>query len=135
MSDTPTAPGQAPTDRTAPETARQPAVEVPRPPRRGMTAQQRSRRARIAAHASWAVTADRKARTSPGTAAFLDRFERQVDPDGTLPAEIRQVMARHARTAYMLRLAERSVAARRRRATPQESSSLAVPPPRTDATP
>ena len=80
-----------------------------------MTAEQRRRRARIAAHASWANTTDRAARTSPGTAAFLDRFERQVDPDRVLPAEIRAVMARHARIAYMLQLAERSAAARRRR--------------------
>lgn len=82
----------------------------------GLTAEHRRRRARSAAHASWANTTDRAARTSPGTAAFLDRFERQVDPDGVLPAEIRAVMARHARIAYMLQLAERSAAARRRRA-------------------
>jgi hypothetical protein len=44
-----------------------------------MTAQQRSRRARIAAHASWANTADRAGRTAAGTRAFLARFERQVD--------------------------------------------------------
>lgn len=73
-----------------------------------MTAQQRSRRARIAAHASWARTSDRTARTAAGTTAFLARFERQVDPDGVLPAEVRAEMARHARTAYMLQLAERS---------------------------
>lgn len=132
MSDPATTPGQAPTghraapDKTAPQT-------VGRPLRRGMTAAQRSRRARIAAHASWAVTADRKARTASGTAAFLARFERQVDPDGALPAEVRQVMARHARTAYMLRLAERSAAARRRRATSPEPSPV-VPPPRTETT-
>jgi hypothetical protein len=81
-----------------------------------MTAAQRRRRARIAAHASWANTTDRAARTSPGTAAFLTRFERQVDPDGVLPAESRALMARNARIAYMLQLAERSAAARRRRA-------------------
>jgi hypothetical protein len=79
-----------------------------------MTPQQRRRRARIAAHASWANTADRAARTAAGTKAFLDRFERQVDPEGVLPAEARAAMAKHARTAYMLQLAERSVAARRR---------------------
>jgi hypothetical protein len=82
----------------------------------GLTAAQRSRRARIAAHASWANTADRAARTSSGTKAFLDRFERQVDPDGVLPEETRAAMAKHARTAYMLQLAERSAAARRRKA-------------------
>jgi hypothetical protein len=61
-----------------------------------MTAQQRSRRAKIAAHASWANTADRAGRTSAGTRAFLARFERQVDPLGVLEPELRQVMARHA---------------------------------------
>lgn len=81
-----------------------------------MTAMQRRRRARIAAHASWANTADRKARTAPGSKAFLDRFARQVDPDGVLSPEVRALMAHHARTAYMLRLAERSAEARRRRA-------------------
>lgn len=80
-----------------------------------MSPEQRRRRARIAAHASWANTTDRKARTAAGTAAFLDRFERQVDPDGTLPEDIRKAMAKHARTAYMLQLAERSAAARSRR--------------------
>src|SRR5262249_29389993 len=52
----------------------------PEPPRRGgeagMTPEQRRRRARIVAHASWAKTSDRTARTSSGTKAFLDRFER-----------------------------------------------------------
>jgi hypothetical protein len=81
----------------------------------GLTPEQRRRRARIAAHASWAATTDRSARTAAGTKAFLDRFERQVDPEGTLPADIRTAMARHARTAYMLQLAERSAAARKRR--------------------
>jgi hypothetical protein len=80
-----------------------------------MTADQRRRRARIAAHASWAKTADRAARTAAGTKAFMDRFEQQVDPTGTLPDEVRAAMAQHARTAYMLQLAERSAAARRRR--------------------
>jgi len=83
-----------------------------------MTAAERSRRARIAAHASWATTVDRTARTSSGTRAFLDRFERQVDPGGILPDETRAAMAQHARTAYMLQLAEKSAAARRRRAQP-----------------
>lgn len=54
-------------------------------------------------------------RTAPGTKAFCDRFQRQVDPDGVLPPEQRAELARHARIAYMLRLAEKSVEARRRR--------------------
>lgn len=82
----------------------------------GLTTAQCSRRARIAAHASWANTADGTARTSPGTKAFLDRFERQIDPEELLPGESRAAMAKHARTAHMLQLAERSAAARRRKA-------------------
>jgi hypothetical protein len=91
----------------------------------GLTRQQRQRRARIAAHMSWANTADRKARTAAGTQAFLKRFERQVDPKAVLPDEVRSVMAQHARRAYMLQLAERSAAARRRRSLPKP------PPPAT----
>jgi len=50
---------------------------------------------------------------------FCARFERQVDPDGLLEPEQRAEMARHARMAYMLQLAERSAASRRRRSTIQ----------------
>jgi hypothetical protein len=81
-----------------------------------LTARQRSRRARIAAHASWANTADRQGRTASATASFLARFEKQVDPLGVLEPEIRKTMAQHARRAYMLQLAERSAKARARAA-------------------
>jgi hypothetical protein len=65
--------------------------------------------ARIAAEISWARTQDRSARTRPAREAFLKRFEKEVDPDGTLPpAERRQ----RAKRAYMLQLAKRSRAAR-----------------------
>jgi len=77
-----------------------------------LNANQRTRRARIAAHASWAHTADRHARTAAATASFLARFEKQVDPLGVLPPEIRATMAQHARRAYMLTLAERSAKVR-----------------------
>jgi hypothetical protein len=84
--------------------------------RKPLTPYQRTQRARIAAHASWARTSDRAARTRPASQAFLSRFERQVDPDNILPAEVRTQMAQHARTAYMLQLARRSAEARRLRA-------------------
>ncbi|GAA2709644.1 hypothetical protein [Actinoplanes palleronii] len=80
-----------------------------------LTERQRVRRARIAAHASWANTADRQGRTAPATSAFLARFEKQVDPLGVLEPEIRTQMAVHARRAYMLQLAEKSAKARARR--------------------
>jgi hypothetical protein len=68
---------------------------------------------RIAAEISWSRTADRSACTRPAHQAFLSRFEKEVDPDGTLPPAERQQRAEHAMRAYMLRLAKRSAAARR----------------------
>ncbi len=74
----------------------------------------RSLIARLAAHESWANTADPSARTAPARRVFLDRFERQVDPDGVLlPAE-RARRAGHARKAYFARLALLSAKARRK---------------------
>jgi hypothetical protein len=69
----------------------------------------------IAAEISWARTRDRAARTRPAREGFLKRFEKEVDPDGTLPAEECQQRAQHARRAYMLQLAKRSAVARRAR--------------------
>jgi hypothetical protein len=70
---------------------------------------------RLAAHESWARTTDPSARTEPARRALLDRFEREVDPDGVLPPEERARRAAHARKAYFTRLALRSAEARRRK--------------------
>lgn len=70
--------------------------------------------AQIAAHASWANTSDPAARTAPARKAALERFERQVDPDGTLSATERERRAEHARKAYFARLALLSAQARRK---------------------
>jgi hypothetical protein len=67
---------------------------------------------RIAAEISWSRTVDRSARTRPAREKFLQRFEREVDPDGTLPPDERRRRAEHAKRAYMLRLAKRAVATR-----------------------
>lgn len=77
-----------------------------------LTPQQRRLRASQAAHSSWAQTTDRTARTAPGTAAFLDRFERQVDPAGQLDPQERARRAASARKAYFTRLALKSSRAR-----------------------
>lgn len=69
----------------------------------------------IGAHESWARTTDRTARTANGRRAFLDRFEREVDPDGILSPEERARRAEHARKAYFQRLALKSAQARSRR--------------------
>ena len=53
--------------------------------------------------------------TGPARKAFLDRFERAVDPDGVLSERERERRAKAARRAYFARLALKSVQARRRR--------------------
>lgn len=86
-----------------------------------MTPAQRSLRARIAAHLSWANTSDRAARTAAARKAALDRFDRLVDPDGVLDPDERAKRARNARSAYFSRLALRSSQARRTRGHPRSS--------------
>ncbi|WP_020658350.1 hypothetical protein [Amycolatopsis benzoatilytica] len=79
------------------------------------TPEQRQLAARIASHTSWALTEDRTARTAPGTRAFLDRFEKQVDPDGVLAPAERAKRAESAKKAYFLGLAAKSAESRRKR--------------------
>jgi hypothetical protein len=80
-----------------------------------LTPSERSLRGRIAAHASWANTADRPARTAKARKAMLDKFEREVDPEGQLAPAERARRAAHARAAYFARLSLKSAQARRRR--------------------
>jgi hypothetical protein len=54
--------------------------------------------------------------TAPARRAFLDRFEREADPDGTLDPAERARRASHLKRAYFGRLALKSAQARRRRA-------------------
>lgn len=79
------------------------------------TPDDRSLVARIAAHESWARTGDRARRTAPARAAFLKRFEAEVDPDGTLDPAERATRAEHAYKAHMARIALKSAQARRAR--------------------
>lgn len=91
-----------------------------RRPRRRMSAEERELRARLAAHAMHARN-DNRAVTTNARRAFLDRFEREVDPDGILPVAERLRRAEHAKQAHMLRLALRSARVRRRRGTEDSS--------------
>lgn len=75
----------------------------------GLTPAQRKVRARLAAHA---LHASGGTNTKAATAAFLERFEKEVDPDGTLPPDERARRALHARKSYMGRLALRASRAR-----------------------
>jgi hypothetical protein len=77
-----------------------------------LTPTQRSLRARVAAHASWANTSDRTARTAAARKAAWGRFEREVDPDGVLPADERALRAANARKAHFARMALLSARAR-----------------------
>lgn len=77
---------------------------------------ERRQRARIAAHARWAQTTDSTAATASARAAFLSRFDRQVDPEGVLSPGERGRRAEHARKAYFARLA---LASARKRAGDQ----------------
>ena len=60
--------------------------------------------------------------TAPGRAAFLSRFEREVDPDGVLDPEDRAMRAAHARKAHMLRLAMASAKARAEKAAARRAA-------------
>lgn len=86
-----------------------------------MTPEQRSLRARIAVHSSWANTVDRTGRTSAATAASpasLTYWENHVDPDRRMDPETRIKAAENAKTAHYQRMAYRSAKARARRKTP-----------------
>jgi hypothetical protein len=81
-------------------------------------------RGRIGAYALHSRS-DPRETTAAARAAFLARFEREVDADGVLPAEERQRRATAARRAYFARLALRSARARRR----QETATDVAPSP------
>lgn len=81
-----------------------------------LTPHQRVLRAQIASHASWANTSDRTARTDPARRGLMAKFEKEVDPDGSLPAEERAQRAEHLRLAHLKRCALRSAKVRSARA-------------------
>lgn len=80
-----------------------------------MTPEQRSLRARIAAHTRWGNTDDTLAAIAKMRQAGMDRFERQADPDGALSPQVRARKAANLRTAFYLRLSAAGVKARARK--------------------
>jgi len=76
-----------------------------------LTAEQRSMRARIAANTRWSRESG-KANAERASRGLRARFEREVDPDGTLPPAERDRRARAAYRAHMTRLAFASSKAR-----------------------
>lgn len=83
--------------------------------RQPLTPEQRVLRARLAAQVRWSRS-DPVAGTAAARAAFDERFEREVDPDGSLAPAERARRAKSARRAYYTRLALASARARRARA-------------------
>jgi hypothetical protein len=80
----------------------------------GLSPAERSLRARLAAHTMHAQH-DAREITAAARAAFLARFEAEVDPDGVLTPEERRRRAEHARSAYFTRLAFAAAKARRQK--------------------
>lgn len=78
-----------------------------------LTPQERSLRSRMAAHAMHAKHDSREVTTN-ARAAFMSKFEDQVDPDRVLSGPERLRRAEHARKAYFTGLALKSVRSRRR---------------------
>jgi hypothetical protein len=81
------------------------------------TNEERKLRSRIAAHESWANTADRGERTAPARAAHDAKFLEQADGD--------PVRAEHLRKAHFARLALKSVQARRKAREAREAAEEA----------
>ncbi len=80
-----------------------------------MPESERSLRASIAAHDSWAHTPDRAARTAPARRALDARFLAEADGD--------PIRAEHLRKAHFARLSLRSAQSRRRA---REATATAV---------
>jgi hypothetical protein len=79
-----------------------------------LTPEQRAMRASIAAHVQWAKETDPTASTAGARKAFMERFEREADPDGVLDPAERARRAEHLRRAYFTRLALASSRARKK---------------------
>lgn len=98
-----------------------PRTEAQKRARSGLTPAERSLRARVAVTTSWAQTDDWSARTANARAASpgsLDYWANQIDPDGTMPVELREKRAAAARSAHYSRMSLAASKARRaKRAT------------------
>jgi hypothetical protein len=80
-----------------------------------MTPEQRAKAGRAAMYTRLA-TEDRREMTASARAAAMDRFEKQVDPDGKLDPVERAKRAGYAKKAWFTQLSKRGVAARKRKA-------------------
>lgn len=81
--------------------------------------------ARVAANERWGRTADRTAATAPARRGLRARFEREIDPDGTLaatqPAEVERRVDQ-LQKAHMLRMSLAAKNARRQAREAREAT-------------
>jgi hypothetical protein len=77
----------------------------------------------LGAHKSWANTKDRTARTEPGRQGLMEKFRREVDPEGKLSPAEREKRAENAKKAFFLDLALKSARARSARAKARKAAS------------
>lgn len=83
-------------------------------------------RARVAGLSSWVGESDPTARTAPARAAFLSRFEREVDPENRLSEEDRTRRALVAQKLYFARLTfARVTTASKKNAAPAPTAEAA----------
>ncbi len=82
-----------------------------------LTPAERRLRAQLAAHTRWAKADPDAGRRQGETAqrGLIERFAREIDPDGALDPEERYRRAKHARDAHMAKMALASAKARRSR--------------------
>lgn len=82
---------------------------------------ERKLRAKAAAYARWAGTADpddRRKATEPGRRAAIEQWERKADPDGTLSPAVRRTRAEALRRQHMALIALKSSTSRRAKKAP-----------------
>jgi hypothetical protein len=84
--------------------------------------------AKIAASTRWGHERDRVTATAPARAGLRDKFEREANPDGSLPPDEVARRADHLQRAHMLRMSRAAAAARSRRARAGTSASKDATP-------
>jgi hypothetical protein len=85
-----------------------------------MTPEERKLCAKQAAHAGWANTVDRSARTAKARRTFIESFFAGLDP--SIPVEARLKMAEAGYKAHFAKMAYRSVRARNAKAAARKAA-------------
>lgn len=87
----------------------------------GLSEDERSIRAQIAVNTRWGKTEDRKAATAAARRGLRAKYEREVDPDGTLDPAERDRRVDSLMKAHMLRMTLAAKRARAQRASDRAS--------------